>query len=180
MPSKKGFEQAYNAPASVDIDTHLIVTHAVTQRTNDKQELIPAIKKLQQLPDSLGQVDNLLADTGYFSEANVNACDEAQITPYIPKRRQGHNQPLAHQHQHEAEQDEPEGEPVEVMAHRLKTKQGKALYAKRKSTVETVFGIIKQVQGFRQFHCWGLESVQNEWNLVSIGWNLKRMQVLMG
>ena len=64
---------------------------------------------------------------------------------------------------------------LQVMRHRLNTKEGKALYAKRKSTVETVFGIIKQVQGFRQFLLRGLDSVQSEWALVCIGWNLKRM-----
>jgi hypothetical protein len=48
------------------------------------------------------------------------------------------------------------------------------------STVETVFGIIKQVLGFRQFLLRGLDSVQNEWGLVCIGWNLKRMRVLRG
>lgn len=66
------------------------------------------------------------------------------------------------------------------MKHRLRSKEGKALYATRKSTVETVFGIIKQVLGFRQFLLRGLESVQSEWSLVCIGWNLKRMHALRG
>lgn len=178
MPTKSGFEQAYNAQASVDIHTHLIVGHDVTQHTNDKQEIVPALAKLKQLPDNLGVVDNLLADTGYFSAANVNACDEANITPYITQKRHSHNQPLKQRHECEAEKDESGLSPVEAMTHRLKTKNGKALYAKRKSTVETVFGIIKQIQGFRQFSLRGLKSVQSEWNLVCIGWNLKRMHAL--
>ena len=69
---------------------------------------------------------------------------------------------------------------VQAMRHRLQTKEGKALYAKRKATVEPVFGIIKQVLGFRQFLLRGLESVQSEWSLVCIGWNLKRMHALRG
>jgi len=69
---------------------------------------------------------------------------------------------------------------VQAMKHRLQTQEGKEVYAKRKSTVETVFGIIKQVQGFRQFLLRGLDSVQNEWSLVCIGWNLKRMHALRG
>lgn len=178
MPTKSGFEQAYNAQASVDIHTHLIVAQDVTQHTNDKQEIIPAIKQLKQLPASLGTVENLLGDTGYFSEANVNACAAAAITPYIPQQRQSHNQPLIQRHAHEPEKEASELPPVDAMQHRLKTQKGKALYGKRKSTVETVFGIIKHVQGFRQFHLRGLESVQSEWNLVCIGWNLKRMHAL--
>ena len=91
-----------------------------------------------------------------------------------------HNQSLAQRHEHEVEKDESGLSPVEAMRHRLKTKNGKALYAKRKSTVETVFGIIKHIQGFRQFHHRGLDLVKSEWNLVSIGWNLKRMHALRG
>lgn len=66
------------------------------------------------------------------------------------------------------------------MRHRLKTRDGKATYARRKSTVEAVFGIIKQVQGFRQFLLRGFEAVAGEWNLVCIGWNLKRLHALRG
>ena len=64
------------------------------------------------------------------------------------------------------------------MAYRLKTRKGKAVYARRKSTVETVFGIIKQVQGFRQFLLRGLDAVAGEWSLVCIGWNIKRLHAL--
>ncbi len=66
------------------------------------------------------------------------------------------------------------------MRHRLKTREGKAVYARRKSTVETVFGIIKQVQGFRQFFLRRLDFVAGEWSLVCIGWNLKRLHALQG
>jgi Transposase DDE domain len=55
----------------------------------------------------------------------------------------------------------------------MQTKEGKALYAKRRSTVETVFGILKHVQEFRQFLPRGLDSVQSEWVLVCIGWNFE-------
>lgn len=180
MPTRQGFEQAYNAQASVDIATHLIVGHHVTQHPNDKQEIEPALAKLGQLPDCLGAVDNLLADTGYFSQDNVKACVEATIKPYIAQQRQSHNQSLEARYQHAPEIDETTLPPLEAMAHRLTTKTGKALYGKRKSTVETVFGLIKHVLGFRQFHLRGLESVQSEWNLVCIGWNLKRMHALRG
>ena len=180
MPTHNGFEQAYNAQASVDVATHLIVAHHVTQHTNDKKEIEPALAKLGQLPDCLGTVENLLADTGYFSQANVEACVDATIKPYLAQKRQSHNPPLETRFQHEPELDEPPLPPVEAMIHRLSTKTGKALYGKRKSTVETVFGIIKHVLGFRQFQLRGLESVQSEWNLVCIGWNLKRMHTLKG
>jgi hypothetical protein len=67
---------------------------------------------------------------------------------------------------------------VTTMKHRLKTLEGKRIYAKRKSTVETVFGIIKAVIGFRQFLLRSLESVNGEWNVVCIAYNLKRLHAL--
>ena len=179
MPSNEGFNQCYNAQAGVDANTHLIVEQHISQQPNDKQEVAPTLERLQQLPDELGEIDALLADTGYFSEANVNRCEAESVTPYIPEGRQGHNEPL-----HErlaADPPEPEQpSAIEAMAHRLKTRVGKAIYAQRKSTVETVFGIIKQVQGFRQFLLRGFDAVAGEWSLVCIGWNLKRLHALKG
>ncbi len=67
---------------------------------------------------------------------------------------------------------------VTQMKHRLKTQAGRAIYAKRKCTVEPVFGIIKSVMGFRQFLLRGLESVRGEWNLICMAWNLKRLHAL--
>jgi transposase len=180
MPSSSGgFEQGYNAQAGVDVDTHLIVEQHVTQHTNDKQEIEPSLKRLAALPEELGDVDTLLADTGYFSETNVDRCTGASIEPFIPEKRQAHNLPLT-----ERFKDDPEPPqnptPVQTMKHRMQTREGKALYSKRKSTVETVFGIIKHVLEFRQFLLRGFDSVQSEWSLVCIGWNIKRMHALKG
>ena len=179
MPTRGGFEQSYNAQAAVDADTHLIVEQHLSQQPNDKQEVAPTVARLLQLPEALGEVDSLLADTGYFSEANAHSAESNGITPYIPEGRQDHNEPL-----HERFAADPpapkRANTVEAMRHRLKTRQGKGVYAQRKSTVETVFGIIKQVQGFRQFLLRGLENVSGEWSLVCIGWNLKRLHALKG
>ena len=163
----------------MDADTHLIVEQHISQQPNDKQEVAPTLERLQQLPGELGQVDALLADTGYFSEANVNRCEADRITPFIPEGRQGHNEPLHGRFASDPPEPEQPGA-VEAMAHRLKTREGKAAYAQRKSTVETVFGIIRQVQGFRQFLLRGLDAVAGEWSLVCLGWNLKRLHTLKG
>ena len=180
MPSSSGgFEQAYNAQAGVDVETHLIVAQHVTQHTNDKQEVEPALEAIAKLPEALGETDNLLADTGYFSAANVEQCTQAGIAPLIPQAREKHNLPLMERFREDPEPPQ-DPTPTQIMRHRLQTKEGNALYAKRKSTVETVFGIIKQVLGFRQFLLRGLESVQSEWSLICSGWNLKRMHALRG
>jgi transposase len=178
MPvSGGGFDQCYNGQASVDLETMLIVGHHLSQNPNDKQEIDPALESLKALPEQLGPVDTLLADAGYFSEANVESCQEETILPLISAHRDKHNQSLKERF--------PEPEPlaegadaVEAMKHRLQTQDGQALYAKRKCTVEPVFGIIKAIMGFRQFLLRGVESVRGEWNLVCMAWNLKRLHAL--
>lgn len=179
MPTADGFVQGFNAQAGVDIATHLIVERHVSDHPNDKQEVAPAVAQLSALPPVLGQVETLLADTGYHSATNVERCEAAGIEPLIPAARQAHNPPLT-----ERFADDPpapsDPSPVQAMEHRLRTHEGKARYAKRKATVETVFGIIKHVLGFRQFLLRGLRAVQGEWTLVCIGWNLKRLFALNG
>ena len=188
MPTASGgFEQAYNAQAGVDVKTHLIVEQHVTQHTNDKQEIESALAAIDHLPKALGEAENLLADTGYFSEANVEKCMKASLVPFIPEKREKHNPEKREKHNlplTERFKEDPEppqnATAVQAMRHRLQTREGKAVYATRKSTVETVFGIIKHVLEFRQFLLRGLDSVQSEWSLVCIGWNLKRMHALRG
>jgi transposase len=177
MPSKGDFEQAYNTQAAVDTTSMLIIAEHVSQNTNDKLELKPAIDSIDALPDTLGTVDALLADNGYFSETNVESCEKKEITPYISPGRESHNQPLMERFSEPPPlPDDADG--VAKMKHRLKTSAGKTVYAIRKSTVEPVFGIIKSVMGFRSFLLRGFESVQGEWTLACIAWNLKRLHVL--
>ena len=178
MPtSAGGFEQTYNAQAGVDTETMLIVGNHLSQAPNDKQEVEPALSKLTQLPAELGTITGLLADNGYCSAANVTLCEDQNITPYIAVKREGHHQPIMERFKEPP--PPPDGaDAVEVMKHRLKTQSGKAVYAKRKSSVEPVFGIIKAGMGFRQFLLRGLDAVKGEWELVCIAFNLKRLFVL--
>jgi transposase len=172
-----GFVQAYNAQAAVDTDTMLIVSTGVTQDCNDKKQITPTLERIAALPEELGTINNILADTGYFSAANIDSCQKQNITPLIAMNREQHN--LALNERFAEDVPEPDTESlVDKMAWRIKTKAGRALYAIRKSTVEPVFGIIKNVMGFRQFSMRGLEKVTGEWTLVSIAWNLKRLNVL--
>lgn len=172
-----GFEQAYNAQATVAVGSLLVVAHEVTQATNDKQQIEPALDKLRALPAALGTATSLLADTGYFSADNVAACRQASIDPLIAMGRQPHYPPLAERFA-PAPAAPVDPTPLEAMAHRLKTPEGKALYALRKHTPEPVFGVIKSVMGFRQFSMRGLEKAKGEWSLVTMAWNVKRMFAL--
>ena len=173
-----GFDQCYNAQAAVAAKSLLIVAHDVTQAANDKQQLKPMVEQLKALPKALGRIRHLLTDNGYFSEANVDACAAAKIEPLMALGRERHHVGWRKRFALAPKAPPPSATPMQKMAHRLKTPEGKALYALRKQTPEPVFGIIKSVMGFDQFLLRGVENVKGEWNLVTMSWNIKRMFAL--
>lgn len=129
------------------------------------------------MPKALGQAEQLLADTGYCSTNNLAACETAGVEPFIAVAREDHH-PGWRERLGEPEPLAADAAPLGKMAHKLKTRNGRAVYALRKQTVEPVFGIIKSVMGFRQFMLRGLAKVTGEWTLACLAWNLKRMAVL--
>jgi transposase len=173
-----GFDQCYNAQAAVAAGSLLVVATEVTQAANDKQQLQPMVNQLAGLPDALGDVETLLADSGYFSAANVSACAAAGIDPLVAMGRQPHHPPLAERFEETPPPPPENPTPLEAMAYRLKTQDGRKLYALRKQVPEPVFGIIKSVMGFRQFLLRGLDQVRGEWSLVTMAWNMKRLFTL--
>lgn len=169
MPhAREGFIQGYNAQVAVEVKTGLIVAAAVTQQTNDTRQLQPMVQRAAERV----QPEYILADSGYEHsvqirqiEAEYSAC---VLCPPVrnPTGRSARWEPLAQrQRKHQRRK----------MRRRLRTAQGRRLYALRKGLVEPVFGIIKSVLGFRRFNLRGLANVSNEWNLVSLAFNCKRM-----
>ena len=173
-----GFEQCYNAQAVVAADSLLVVANAVTQAGNDKQQMAPMVEKLKALPKKLGRSQRLLADNGYFSEANVDRCAAAGIEPLIALGRSGHHVSWKQRFKAAPKSPPASATPLQKMAHRLKTPAGRKLYGLRKQMPEPVFGIIKSVMGYRQTLFRGLDNVRGEWNLVTMSWNIKRMFAL--
>ncbi|MCY4656587.1 MAG: IS1182 family transposase [Gammaproteobacteria bacterium] len=176
MKSREGIVPGYNAQAGVDIDTQLIVTADVTTDATDHQQVEPVLEALSEQTatqaDSEQASDriNLLADAGYYSAANVAACETANVNAYIAKHRNGTvTEPKVKQ-----------SKDVSKMVKRMTTDEGKALYRRRKSSVETTFGCIKEAMGFRVPRLRGLAGVQTEWQLVCLAWNLKRAFNLWG
>lgn len=173
-----GFDQCYNAQAAVATGSMIIVATGLTQAANDKQQLAPLIDKLKGLPKQLGRAKRVLADSGYLSEANVEHCAAAKIEPLIAMKRERHNARWKDRFAADPKAPPASASAMEQMAHRLKTKRGRELYALRKQTPEPVFGIIKSVMGFRQFMLRGVENAKGEWNLVTMSWNIRRMFAL--
>ena len=176
------FEQSYNAQAAVD-EAMLIVGACVSVAPNDKKELGPTVAAIS--PVVAPQVKTILVDSGFYSEAAVQAVEQkpdgtaSGLTVLAAVAKQSHHKTIADLRP----QPEPAAPGVnasakEIMAHRLKTTVGKSLYKLRKQTVEPVFGIIKEVLGFRRFSLRGLEKVTLEWTLVCVSYNLKRLFTL--
>ena len=159
-----------NAQASVNQQDMIIIGQHVTQKTNDKQEVEPALAELNKLPKKRGKVERAALDNGYFSNDNVDALQIKNIEPYIATGCQSHNQSLEERLAEQPSGPPENATPVEKMQHRLKTEEGKEFYGKRKSTVEPVFGIIKEIMGFRHFMLRGFEAVKGEWTLVCIAY----------
>ena len=172
-----GFEQCYNAQASVEHDSRLIIHQHVTQNGNDKLEISSTFEWFEKYPGF--KPPSIVADAGYFSEDNIILCEKNKVTPYISFGKEQHNQPLEERFK-EADPLPPNPTSVEKVKHRLQTKEGKVIYSERKSTVEPVFGVIKHVMGFRQFMLRGFEQAKGEWNLMCIAYNLKRMHIMRG
>jgi transposase len=176
------FEQAYNAQAAVD-EAMLIVGQRVSDAPNDKQQLAPSVAAIS--PVVAAQVQAVLVDSGFYSEAAVSAVEHQPedgaggLTVYAAVEKHSHHKTVADLlPQPEPAAPGPKASAKEIMAHRLQTLAGKALYKLRKQTVEPVFGIIKEVMGFRRFRLRGRAKVSLEWTLVCVSYNLKRMFVL--
>jgi len=176
MPTGEGFVQGYNAQGAVDCDSLLLVNVDVSQCPTDRTLLEPTIAHLVALPEQLGAVNEILADAGYFSEGNIEACERHLLTPYISVGRERHAGGLGRFR--EPPRLVEGATPKERMQHRLRTKDGRAIYGQRKATIEPRFGNIKSVHGFRQFSLRGHENVCGEWQIVGTAYNLKRMYTL--
>jgi hypothetical protein len=170
--------QGYNAQAVVEPTLQLIVGQAVTDATNDKQQLMPMLKTMEEQSGQRPQ--EVLADSGYCSETNLEQLNadqdpERQIVGYIATERQKHDEYRKPCPRGPLPKDATR---VERMKRKLQTKAGKAIYAARKTIVEPVFGQIKHARGFRQFLLRGIDKVRGEWSLVCLTHNILKFYCL--
>jgi len=181
MPTKDGFQQAFNAQAGADVASRLIVGPRISQATNDKKELVPNLAQVRRHVEP----GSVLVDSGFASEAAVTTLEvDAQgqrtaVTVLCAMKREAHGRTVA---QLEKREDPPEPGPqagfTERMRHRTATAAGRALYKLRQQTIEPIFGIIKQTMGFRRFSLRGLAKVSLEWDLVCLAYNFRRLHRL--
>jgi transposase len=173
LPGADGFVQAYNAQIAVEPDFQWIVGQRVTQAANDKQQLQPTLEAIRQQAGHTPQA--VMTDSGYCSEANLQYLEKKKIEGFIATDRESYR---------DRQQPGPRGPlpqgatRVDRMRRKLQTKVGAAIYSRRKTVVEPVFGQIKQARGFRQFLLRGLEKVQGEWAMICLTHNILKLHRL--
>ncbi|MCP9883125.1 IS1182 family transposase [Cyanobium sp. Alchichica 3B3-8F6] len=164
-----GWIQGYNAQAAVDGDHQVIVAIGVSNQPSDAVHLLPMLELIEantgQLPDAL------IADAGYCSTANLEACEEKGLQAYISTSRQQHGQRPRPSRGRAPRDLDARGR----MERKLRSKAGQAIYALRKTVVEPVFGQIKGSRGLDRFRLRGLEKVNGEWALMATTHNILKL-----
>jgi transposase len=177
---REGYTQSYNSQAAVDADgSQMILSNHVSTCASDANELEAAVAGVTE---TVGPPSSVLADTGYVNADAMDRLEETGVDLYVAvSRDESHSQrrydyrPLSVTDKAPKTVKDPR---LRVMQDKLQTEVGRKLYAKRKQTVEPVFGIIKSIMGFRQFLLRGLEKVSGEWDLVCLAYNVKRLWAL--
>ena len=154
----------------------MIVAAELSDQAPDARQLEPA---LEQLAENLEAIDAqlpeaaaLTADAGYFSADNVRITAQHGLDPHIATGRFKHSEP---------QPPAPCGPvaktatPNQRMARKLKTKKGRARYARRKTIVEPVFGQIDTVQDGRQLLLRGKPAAREQWRFHCAIHNLLKL-----
>jgi transposase len=168
MKTKDGFIQGYNAQAAVDATAQIIVAHGLTNASSDQGQLPPMLDAV--VANTGAPPDELSADAGYCSEANLEVIAHRQVAGYIATGRQKHGDAAAVNRRKWRP-----GSLVAAMATKLKRAGWRSRYRLRKQTVEPVFGQIKGARGFRQFLLRGIDKVKQEWALICTAHNVLKL-----
>ena len=172
------YRQSYNAQAAVDAEgSYLVLGARVSQCASDRNELVANI---EAIPSELEQPDRVLADSGYACGDEVAALEGRAIDVLVATGKEGRQRP------HDLRPPpaglpprEPQTPWLQEMKQKLEQPDNQALYRLRQQTVEPVFGIVKEVLGFRRFLLRGVDKVNLEWQLVTLAYNCKRLHRLM-
>ena len=171
MKTRKGFVQGYNGQIVVDCDSQVIIAEDLVQDHNDKQQQYPMMKKAHE--NTGRSPKNSTMDAGYWNEEKLK--DISLYTElYVATEKDWKERKKMR------EKSTPKGRiPKDItfkerMERKLRTKKGKEIYKKRSTSVETVFGQIKN-RGLGKLLLRGLEKVKGEWTLINLSHNLLKL-----
>jgi hypothetical protein len=165
--------QGYHGQAAATCE-QVVVAAELTQQANGLQPLAPMLAAIHTTRAGAGigdQIQELAADSGYWSIANVSAIPDAPELLIPPARHGRHGKPRQDGRPSESKSDKLRA----AIRGRLDGAQGKACYAQRSRTIEPAFGQIKTLQGGRRFMRRGLRACQAEWKLLCGTHNLLKV-----
>lgn len=171
LNSDKAFVQAYNAQACVDAQTHVIVAAELSNQARDVT-LLP--EQIEQIQANTGRYpQELSADAGYYSQSNLEFLSGKGIEAFIPPEKIRHREWRA---QKALRGRLPRDASAKyLMRRKLRTKRGRERYKLRQTSVEPVFGYLKEVFGLRQFLLRGQEKVRSNWRFACAVFNLLKL-----
>jgi hypothetical protein len=174
MKANRGFGYAYNAQAAANAFSQIILAAYVTQAPVDMNQLLVMLERINLALAAAGlpTPKPTLADAGHCSTSNIEAAAEGDHDLLVAIGRLKH---------HERVPDAPRGRIAndatsrERMARRLRAKQGRADYTRRKAIIEPVFGQMKVKQDAGRRRLRGLVGAQGEFTLHAICHNLRKL-----
>jgi len=174
--SDKAFIQGYNAQAAVDAETHIIVAADLGNQASDSGYLPDQV--MQVVENTGRSPKEVSADAGYYSDRNIKFLEEKRIEAFIPPDKVRHSEWRTQQ---AIRGPIPRNATRKyLMRRKLRTKRGRERYKLRQTSVEPVFGFIKEELRLRQFLLRGLEKVRSMWRFtcaVHNLWKIFRAQV---
>lgn len=172
------YRQAYNAQAVVCAEgTQLILATNLLATTADAPSFAATVLGMAE---TIGLPKTVLADTGFASGPAVAALQAHHVEPLVAIGRTQPHRPYDFRPPPKFKSPRRITEPWRItMKAKLETEDGKNRYKKRKQTVEPVFGIIKSAIGFLRFNLRGLANVANEWRLIALAYNCRRLATLL-
>ena len=172
MKTKYTYLQGYNAQAVVSED-QVILAAAITREPADMHQLHPMLERGRRelhAANIEGGIGVVLADAGYYSEANLEASESAPERFLVA---------VTNEHDQRTGSSTTEGAHKGLrgllMRDELAREEGRMLYAKRAGMVEPVFGQIKEARGARRFSRRGLRACDAEWKLICATHNLLKL-----
>lgn len=168
LKTKDGYIQGYNAQAAVDAQAQIIVAHTLDNNGSDQNQFAPLLDTIKA--NLRRNPDEVSADAGYCSAANLRTLSRRRIKGYIATGRQKHGSKSA-----TAKRPAKPGSLLARMTTRLRRAGHRSRYRLRKQVVEPVFGQIKEARWFRQFLLRGIEKVKAEWAMICTAHNLRKL-----
>lgn len=166
VKTPRGFIQGYNAQL-VTADGQIIIAADVTIGSPDQGQLVPMVDAARTELAAAGAdaPDTVLADAGYWRNRDITTLDAQGLQVLVAPDAHTRSEPLPAKR----------GGLYQRMRDRLAAPNAAALYQRRMSMIEPIFGHTKANRRYERFQRRGLDAVRSEWRLIAATHNLLKL-----